>query len=102
MSLSGPRPERPRFVKLLSEAIPDYTERLQVLPGITGLAQVNLPPDTDLDCVRRKLVLDREYIETASFLLDSRILACTFLRMLGINGDRAVRALGLKRYVAVP
>jgi lipopolysaccharide/colanic/teichoic acid biosynthesis glycosyltransferase len=61
MSLVGPRPERPEFVELLAEEVPGYLDRLMVKPGITGLAQINLPPDTDLDSVRRKLVLDREY-----------------------------------------
>lgn len=70
MSLVGPRPERPEFVHVLAEAIPGYRSRMEVLPGVTGLAQLNLPPDTDLLSVRRKLVLDREYIERAGLLLD--------------------------------
>ena len=36
-----------------------------------GLAQINLPPDETIDSVRRKLVLDIEYIETASWGLDA-------------------------------
>lgn len=102
MALIGPRPERPEFVDILAEAIPDYTKRLEVLPGITGLAQINLPADTDLDSVRRKLVLDREYITTASMWLDLRILACTVLRIVGLSGLRAMRATGLERKVDLP
>src|SRR6266850_7573784 len=90
MALVGPRPERPEFVAVLAEQIPDYLDRLQVLPGITGLAQVNLPPDTDLDSVRRKLVLDREYVATAGILFDNRIVLCTLLRVLGLSGSRCV------------
>lgn len=102
MDLIGPRPERPAFVEVLAREIPNYRDRLQVLPGVTGLAQVNLPPDETLDCVRKKLVLDRDYIRTASASLDMRILFCTTLRMVGIRHGRAVRWLGLERQVSVP
>ncbi|MCO6457135.1 MAG: sugar transferase, partial [Pirellulaceae bacterium] len=72
MSLIGPRPERPEFVCVLEEQIDGYRDRLAVPPGVTGLAQINLPPDTDLTSVRRKQVLDLLYIDTASAWLDCR------------------------------
>jgi lipopolysaccharide/colanic/teichoic acid biosynthesis glycosyltransferase len=99
MSLVGPRPERPEFVSLLADEIPGYLNRLMVEPGITGLAQINLPPDTDLDSVRRKLMLDCDYIRTASLWIDVRILTCTLLRMAWIKGPRVTRQLGLERVV---
>lgn len=99
MDLIGPRPERPAFVETLSREIPNYRDRLEVLPGVTGLAQINLPPDETLNCVRKKLVLDRDYIRHANISLDMRILACTCLRMLGIRHGRAVRWLRLERQV---
>lgn len=102
MSLIGPRPERPEFVEVLAQQIPCYLERLAVLPGVTGLAQINLPADTDLDSVRRKLVLDREYVAKASAWLDLRIIACTALRMVGLSGHFAMRITGLRREVALP
>src|SRR5262245_45504499 len=102
MSLVGPRPERPEFVKVLALQIPNYLDRLLVLPGVTGLAQVNLPPDTDLDSVRRKLALDREYICESGILLDLRIIFCTILRVVGLRGGRGVRWLGLQRTVFLP
>jgi lipopolysaccharide/colanic/teichoic acid biosynthesis glycosyltransferase len=102
MALVGPRPERPEFVKVLAEQIPGYADRLTVLPGITGLAQINLPPDSDLDSVRRKLIVDRDYIEAAGAWLDFRILCCTLLRMLWIKGPMVARALGLERVVVLP
>jgi hypothetical protein len=95
MDLIGPRPERPSFVKWLAEEIPGYRERLWVLPGVTGLAQINLPPDKSIDCVRRKLAIDCHYLKVATLGLDLRILACTFLRMIGIRHGRAARWLGV-------
>ena len=41
MSLVGPRPERPIFTYQFNEEIPGFINRLQVKPGLTGLAQVN-------------------------------------------------------------
>jgi lipopolysaccharide/colanic/teichoic acid biosynthesis glycosyltransferase len=84
MSLVGPRPERPEFVPQLEQAIPHYRVRLQVRPGLTGLAQVQLPPDTDLDSVRRKLAYDIYYVQRAGLLLDLRILAGTALHVTGV------------------
>ncbi len=102
MALIGPRPERPEFTRLLEREIPGYSHRLYVLPGITGLAQINLPADTDLDSVRRKVILDCEYIETASLSLDLRIVARTLLRMCAIHGDGPSRLLGILRVVTLP
>lgn len=102
MALVGPRPERPEFVGVLAESIPGYRNRLRVLPGVTGLAQVNLPPDTDLDSVRRKLILDCEYITTAGLLMDVRLILCTVFRVFGLRGGRSVRLLGLQREVELP
>jgi lipopolysaccharide/colanic/teichoic acid biosynthesis glycosyltransferase len=84
MSLIGPRPERPEFVPRLEQAIPHYRERLRVRPGVTGLAQVQLPPDTDLNSVRVKLAYDLYYAEHCGFWLDFRIALATALKMLGL------------------
>jgi len=96
MALIGPRPERPEIVAMLAEEIPNYTDRLVVLPGVTGLAQINLPPDSTLDDVRRKLVVDIKYIKKAGPWLDARILMSTFVRLLGLPGARAMTLFGLR------
>jgi lipopolysaccharide/colanic/teichoic acid biosynthesis glycosyltransferase len=84
MSLIGPRPERPEFVPELAREIPTYRDRLAVRPGVTGLAQVNLPADTELANVRRKLGYDLYYIRNLGFWLDFRILVCTVLYSVGV------------------
>jgi lipopolysaccharide/colanic/teichoic acid biosynthesis glycosyltransferase len=93
MSLVGPRPERPEFVPALERAIPHYRGRLQVRPGITGLAQVQLPPDSDIAGVRRKLSHDLYYIRHFSGWLDLRILACTVLHLSGLPFHALCRVL---------
>lgn len=85
MALIGPRPERPEIVADLGERIPNYLDRLKVLPGVTGLAQVSLPPDSDLQSVRRKTALDRRYVETVSATLDIHILFCTVMLLFGLQ-----------------
>ena len=97
MSLVGPRPERPEFVKQLAITVPNYLDRLQVLPGVTGLAQINLPADESLESVRKKVILDCEYIRTASLNLDLRIFFCTFFRMTGLRHGVAPRLFGIER-----
>ena len=77
MGLIGPRPERPELVPSLIGEIPAYTRRLQVKPGVTGLAQMLLPADSDLHSVRRKISHDLHYIQHLSPLMDLRIALCT-------------------------
>jgi lipopolysaccharide/colanic/teichoic acid biosynthesis glycosyltransferase len=101
MSLIGPRPERPEFVCVLVDKIPGYADRLAIRPGITGLAQLNLPPDTDLQSVHRKLVLDVEYVKQASLWLDIRLFLCTFGRMFKLPEGSSVWLFGVGRTVAL-
>jgi lipopolysaccharide/colanic/teichoic acid biosynthesis glycosyltransferase len=95
MSLIGPRPERPEFVPDLERALPGYVQRLQVKPGVTGLAQVQLPPDTDIGSVRRKVAADLYYIERLSPWMDLKILACTGLYAVGLSTSWLARLVGL-------
>ena len=96
MSLVGPRPERPEFIPELEKALPRYIERLSVLPGLTGLAQVNLPPDVDHESVRRKLAYDLYYVENQTFWLDLRLLICTGLFLAGVSFGQSSRFFGLR------
>ena len=88
MSVIGPRPERLCFIRQLEHDIPLYHDRLIVLPGITGLAQVINGYDRDVNSVRRKVALDRQYIGNLGWRTDLRILLMTFRTVL--EGDGAL------------
>jgi lipopolysaccharide/colanic/teichoic acid biosynthesis glycosyltransferase len=97
MSLIGPRPERPEFFPELQRELPSYGQRLTVRPGVTGLAQVQLPPDTDLTSVRCKLAHDLYYVQHVSPLLDLRLLICTAFYAVGVPFSLLSRLLGVPR-----
>ncbi len=86
MSVVGPRPERPFFIEKLSTEVPNYTRRLEVLPGITGLAQVEGGYDVTIDDVRKKVSHDLEYIRISSIKSDVLIMFRTVGVMLGARG----------------
>jgi len=84
MSLIGPRPERPELVPGLEREICGYRQRLLIRPGLTGLAQVLLPPDSDLNSVRVKLAHDLCYVQGHTLGLDCRIILATVFHVLGL------------------
>lgn len=82
MSVVGPRPERPDFVRHLRRHFRSYSLRQRVKPGITGLAQVSQGADQSLDDVGRKLAFDLEYLRRRSLSTDLRIMLKTLPVML--------------------
>lgn len=74
MSLVGPRPERPEFVRQLEKKIPYYGERHRVKPGLTGWAQLSYQYGSTDDDARNKLEYDLYYVKNASVFLDLIIL----------------------------
>ena len=88
MSLIGPRPERPEIAAQLARSNEDYTARSAVLPGITGHAQVHLPPDTTVADVRDKMQLDRYYLGRLSVWFDLVTLGRTGLKVVGLYRTR--------------
>jgi len=79
MSLVGPRPTS---FDVSTYDLP-HTERLEVLPGITGLWQISGRSDVDFD---ERLKLDVEYIERRSIGYDMRILLRTVLAVFTQHG----------------
>lgn len=74
MSMVGPRPERPQIIPKLVQAIPEYQQRLEVKPGMTGIAQIYCGYDATIDDVRKKVRYDLSYVHNHSLKADMLIL----------------------------
>ena len=85
MNVVGPRPERPSIFAEMRKTIPGYEKRQQVMPGITGWAQVNLAYDTCVDDVKKKVDLDLEYVKNRSLTQDLSIMARTIPVMVSAD-----------------
>ncbi|HEX6895102.1 MAG TPA: sugar transferase [Bryobacteraceae bacterium] len=81
MSIVGPQPERPEFVRELDKRVPYYRQRHCVKPGITGWAQIHRHGDSMEDALR-KLEYDLYYIKNLGPALDTVILFRTARMML--------------------
>lgn len=85
MSLVGPRPERPELTEKFYKQWPEFPQRLRIIPGITGYAQINggyelLPNE--------KCRLDNYYIKHYSFFFDIKIALKTIKIMFTGDGAR--------------
>ena len=78
ISLVGPRPERPEFVKQLEKEIPHYHLRHIIKPGFTGWAQIKFRYARSVMDSFEKFQYDLFYIKNRSFFLDFKILLKTF------------------------
>lgn len=91
MSLIGPRP---LLLRYLERYTPEQARRHQVLPGITGWAQVH---GRNTLAWEERLAMDVWYVDHCSFWLDMRILAMTFRQVLlrdGICEDAEFMGIG--------
>jgi lipopolysaccharide/colanic/teichoic acid biosynthesis glycosyltransferase len=82
MSFVGPRPERPCFVQRFADIMPGYNRRHDVIPGITGLAQLRNGYDSTPNHLYRKLKYDVTYIRSMGVVTDLRLLMETLLAVL--------------------
>ncbi len=95
MSLIGPRPEREIFIQQFVKEIPDFKYRVNVKPGITGLAQVQGKYNSEpID----KLRFDLIYIRNYSIWLDFKIL---FLTVKAVFDRDASATLGIPKFEAM-
>lgn len=88
LDIVGPRPERPEFVKTLTEMIPYYSLRHNISPGLTGWAQVMFMYCGTIEESKEKLQYDLFYIKNMSIKLDLLILFRTIKIVLLGRGAR--------------
>lgn len=88
MSIVGPRPERPEFVRVLTEQIPFYGQRHTILPGITGWAQINHKYGDTIEDTVTKLEFDLFYLKNLSLSLDLYVIFHTVKVMLLSRGSQ--------------
>ena len=77
MSIVGPRPERPEFIETIESAVPFWSRRLLVKPGITGWAQVRCGYASDGEEMETKLSYDLWYLRHRSLLVDLAVCVMT-------------------------
>ena len=84
MSFVGPRAERPELHEEFSRKIPNFDKRLEVTPGLSGLAQINGSYDLN---PKDKLKFDIEYSNNMSLLFDIKIIFISILNSLTARWD---------------
>lgn len=87
LSVVGPRPEQVAYVRQLEAALPFYSARHLVFPGLTGWAQVRYPYAASEEDAYIKLQYDLHYVRHESFTTDLRIIGLT-IRHLLVGGGR--------------
>ena len=85
MSFVGPRPERPTVYDDLDGKVENFRSRMQVMPGLTGYAQVNGGYDLN---PAEKLKYDLIYINHCSVLFDLWCLLKTIPVVFTMKGAR--------------
>ncbi len=80
MSLVGPRPLMPRYLDLYT---PEQARRHDVMPGITGWAQINGRNNISWE---EKFQYDVWYVDNRSFLLDLQIIWLTLMKVIRKDG----------------
>ena len=84
MSLVGPRRNGRNLCRSWNARSRATANVCASCPGLTGLAQVHLPPDTDIASVARKLQYDIYYLEYRTLWLEVRLIGVTAIHVAGV------------------
>ena len=87
MSIIGPRPERPEFVKELNKIMPFYETRHMTKPGLTGWAQINYKYGSSFEDSLIKLQYDLYYIKNRNIFIDLNIILKTLKTVILLKGQ---------------
>ena len=74
MSLVGPRPERPYFVKRLRKEIPEYSDLFRIKPGLTSLGMIRYGYASNIEEIKERVKFDFIYLNDKSSSKDARLL----------------------------
>lgn len=83
ISFVGPRQEWEKLGRKFEKEIPFYFLRYKVRPGLTGWAQINLPPSVSVGQAKEKFQYDLYYIKHRSFLFDIVIFLKSLRKIFG-------------------
>jgi exopolysaccharide biosynthesis polyprenyl glycosylphosphotransferase len=86
MSIVGPRPERPEFVRMLEQTVPFLARRLLIKPGVTGWAQLRCDYASDSESAADRLSYDLWYLRHRNLTVDLAICAKTFSALIFHSG----------------
>jgi lipopolysaccharide/colanic/teichoic acid biosynthesis glycosyltransferase len=95
MSLIGPRPLLPEYLPLYNEV---QKRRHDVLPGITGWAQVN---GRNAISWEQKFEFDVYYVDNLSFLLDCKIIYLTIKKVINREGIAAANSVSAESFKGI-
>ena len=82
MSLIGPRPDYFNHARVYIRTIPEYRERHELRPGISGMAQVEIGYAEGFEATRAKVLADLDYIKDAGFFLEFQLVLKTISTIL--------------------
>ncbi|MBE6592109.1 MAG: sugar transferase [Ruminococcaceae bacterium] len=93
LSLVGPRP---LYLKYVSRYSPEQARRLEVRPGVTGLAQVN---GRNAISWEKRFEYDLQYVDNVSFLTDLKVILLTFVKVIRREGISSQTSVTMEEFM---